>query len=156
MLGSPRTTFTSQEAAPVILLSNPRRQRRSREWTQGKAVTFIVTLAATRSVTLAARAAGMSRKAAYALKSRDAAFAHAWKVATAANRAGDKAKEMGGTPVSPTQGNTPTPATRSIWSTARRDPQARKVDEALRERFFARLLALQADSAAVAPRRPLP
>ena len=98
----------------------------------------------------------MSRKAAYALKSRDAAFAHAWKVATAANRAGDKAKEMGGTPVSPTQGNTPTPATRSIWSTARRDPHARKVDEVLRDRFFARLLALQADSEAVAPRRPLP
>ncbi len=144
------------KAAPLILPSNPRRPRRSGEWTQRNAVTFIVTLAATRSVTLAARAAGMSCKAAYALKSRDAAFAHAWKVATAANRAGDKAKEVGGTPVSPTQGNTPTPATRSIWSTARRDPQARKVDEALRDRFFARLLALQADSAAVAPRRPLP
>ena len=75
----------SQEATPVILCSRPVRPCRSGEWTQGRAVTFIVTLAATRSVTLAARAAGMSRKAAYALKSRDSAFASAWNAAIAAN-----------------------------------------------------------------------
>jgi len=68
----------------LIHLSRPRRPRRSGEWTQGRAVTFIVTLAAARSVTLAARAAGMSRKAAYALRSRDPAFASAWNAAIAA------------------------------------------------------------------------
>jgi hypothetical protein len=59
------------------LLSRPRHPRRPNEWSPAKAVTFIVTLAATRSVTLAARESGMSRKAAYALKARDPAFAAA-------------------------------------------------------------------------------
>ena len=67
------------------LLSRPRRLPRAGGWTTDKVVTFIVTLAATRSVTLAAHAAGMSHKAAYALRARDAAFAEAW---TAAMKAG--------------------------------------------------------------------
>ncbi|HEU4704677.1 MAG TPA: hypothetical protein VFS45_03065 [Sphingomicrobium sp.] len=62
---------------------SPGRPRRTREWSNAKAVTFIVTLAAHRSVTLAAARAGMSRKSAYALKGRDAAFAAAWKTALA-------------------------------------------------------------------------
>jgi hypothetical protein len=37
---------------PLHLLSRPRRPLRPGEWTPAKAVTFIVTLAATRSVTL--------------------------------------------------------------------------------------------------------
>ena len=57
------------------------RPRRPHEWSNVKAVTFIVTLAALRSVTLAADRAGMSRKSAYALKSRDPAFAAAWVAA---------------------------------------------------------------------------
>jgi hypothetical protein len=65
-------------------LSRPRRTPRAGEWTPAKAVTFIVTLAATRSVTLAARAAEMSRKSVYALKRRDPAFASAWSAALAA------------------------------------------------------------------------
>ena len=60
------------------LLSRQRRPRRTGEWTDAKVVTFIVTLAATQSVTLAARRSAMSRKAAYALKSRDPAFAGAY------------------------------------------------------------------------------
>jgi hypothetical protein len=67
----------------VLNLSHSRRTRRAGEWTDGKAVTFIVTLAAHRSVTLAAARAGMSRKAAYALKRRDCGFAAAWKSALA-------------------------------------------------------------------------
>lgn len=62
-------------------LSRSRRPRRVGEWTESKAVTFIVTLAASRSVTLAAARAGMSRKAAYLLKRRDTSFASAWQAA---------------------------------------------------------------------------
>lgn len=62
----------------MFQLRRPRRPGRSSEWTSARAVTFIVTLAASRSVTLAARNAGMSRKSAYALKNRDPAFAAAW------------------------------------------------------------------------------
>lgn len=61
----------------------PRRSLRPHEWSNAKAVTFIVTLAAVRSVTLAAARAGMSRKSAYALKGRDSAFAAAWIAALA-------------------------------------------------------------------------
>ena len=57
------------------------RPRRSGEWTEGKAIAFIVTLAATGIVTLAAREAGMSRKSAYALKRRDPLFASSWETA---------------------------------------------------------------------------
>ena len=81
------------------LLSRPRRPRRSGEWTPDRAVTFIVTLAASRSVTLAARKARMSRKAAYALKGRDPAFAFAWAAAMRASE-GNKVEELEGPPVS--------------------------------------------------------
>ena len=66
------------------------RTRRPSEWSAGKVVTFIVTLAATRTVTRAARAAGMSRKAAYALRQRDPAFRAAWNAAMGV-RQGDAA-----------------------------------------------------------------
>src|SRR4051812_7224728 len=103
---------------PVLpFLSQPARPRRSGEWTSERAVTFIVTLAAKRSVTLAAREARMTRKSAYALKSRDPAFAAAWIAATKAGakqRARpapscskrDKVEEVEGPPVSPGQGDT--------------------------------------------------
>ena len=72
-------------------------------------VTFIVTLAATRSVTLAASEARMSRKSAYALKSRDPAFAAAWVAALDAGgdqrREGDKVEEVYEPPVPSGQGN---------------------------------------------------
>ena len=69
----------------MLHLAPTRRPRRAGEWTEAKAVTFIVTLAASRSVTLAAARAGMSRKPAYALKRRDARFAAAWLAALAAS-----------------------------------------------------------------------
>ena len=85
-------------------LSRSRRPRRSGEWTSEQAVTFIVTLAASQSVTLAARRAGMSRKSAYALKHRDSAFAYAWDAAMRASQ-GYKVKEVEGVPVSLSYGN---------------------------------------------------
>ena len=98
------------EPTALSFLSRPRRPRRAREWSPERAVTFIVTLAATRSVTLAARAAGMSRKSAYALRGRDAAFASAWLAAVraAAPRLvqGDKVDKVDRPPTPPRQGNT--------------------------------------------------
>ena len=118
-------------------LSRPRRPIRSGEWASAKAVTFIVTLAATRSVTLAARASEMSRKSAYALKARDPAFAAAWTAAVnagaAAPREGDKVVEVRRSPVSPGQGHT----------------SPSRVE---RERRFARLVAGLRDSRSLAPR----
>ena len=90
------------------LLSRPRRARRSSDWSPAKAVTFIVTLAAHRSVTLAAAEAGMSRRSAYVLKDRDPAFAAAWNAALRARkngRQGDKVEEVEEPPVSSSQGN---------------------------------------------------
>jgi hypothetical protein len=48
-------------------------------WTNARRVTFFVTLAATGSVTFAVASVGLSRKSAYALKRRDAAFASLWE-----------------------------------------------------------------------------
>jgi hypothetical protein len=62
------------------LLPPSRSDRRIRAdgWTHSRRVTFCVTLAASGSVTFAAASAGLSRKSAYALKKRDAAFASLW------------------------------------------------------------------------------
>lgn len=120
------------------ILSRPRRPRRSGEWTEAKAVTFIVTLAATQSVTLAARRAGISRKSAYALKSRDRAFAEAWKAAIAAGRPrreGDKVGEVHGPRVRTSQGNT------------RRPRRTFDFNAMLRDDFFAGLAANRRDDA---------
>lgn len=127
----------------MILLSRPRRARRAHEWAVGKAVTFIVTLAATRSVTLAARGAGMSRKSAYALKSRDPEFADAWKRALNArptNRPSGEMTEVQTPPDSLDQGDIATRAARSTWST-RRAAFDRQLQDAARDNFFARLAA---------------
>lgn len=90
-------------------VSQPRSPRRPGEWTSDKAVTFIVTLAATHSVTLAARRAGMSRKSVYALKARDRAFAAEWaaaaKAGTIASIQGDRVEEVHAPPVSTGQGD---------------------------------------------------
>ena len=47
-------------------------------WTIRRQLTFLDTLASTRSITAAARAAGMSRESAYRLRNRASAFAAAW------------------------------------------------------------------------------
>ena len=126
----------------AILLSRPLRQRRSYEWDSGRAVTFIVTLAATRNVTLAARRSGMSRKSAYALKGRDPAFAALWGAALAAGRPkcvkGDKVEEVDAPPIPLTGG----------------DGRLRDLDAELRDRFFSTLAAIRRDS--VAQPRHLP
>ena len=117
----------------MILLSRPRRAARPDDWSNAKAVTFIVTLAATQSVTLAARAAGMSRKAAYALRDRNAVFADAWRQALAApatRRQGNKVEEVENPPVSPGQGDT--------FGNA--EPRDRRADERRRAAHFDRLL----------------
>ena len=58
--------------------TSPQRCTRADGWTDRKRVTFIVTLAASGSVTFAAASACLSRKSAYALKKRDSAFASLW------------------------------------------------------------------------------
>ena len=121
------------------LISRPRRPRRSSDWTPDRAVTFIVTLAASRSVTLAAGAAGMSRKSAYALKARDPAFAAAWtaamKAAASFSRQGDKVEEVEDPSVSSSQG---------YMSPSRSE----------RERDFVRLVAGLRESRPLAPCPP--
>ena len=123
----------------MSLLSRPRRPRRAHEWSPGKAVTFVVTLAATRNVTLATRESGLSRKSAYALKARDPAFAAAWnavlKARSAANQ-GDKVEEVNGPSIPPSQGDRRIRPAPSDWSTMRRQH-----DATLRDHFFARLAA---------------
>jgi hypothetical protein len=77
VLASPLT----QREDTLLQLARARRPCRAGEWTEAKAVTFIVTLAASQSVTLAAARASMSRKSAYALRNRDPAFDAAWNAA---------------------------------------------------------------------------
>ena len=77
---------------PLPRMSCPRRPHRLGEWKQAKAVTFILTLAGTQTVTLAARRAGMSRKSACTFKSRNE---------------GDEVGELGEPPISPPQGDSP-------------------------------------------------
>ena len=119
------------------LLSRPRRPHRSHEWDAGKAVTFIVTLAARRSVTLAATAAGMSRKSAYALKDRNPLFAAAWNAALKA-REGDKAHKADTPPPATPEGDIRTPAAAPVRA-ANPSDEARRFAELQRDLFFARL-----------------
>ena len=92
---------------------SPRRRRRAGEWTAAKAVTFIVTLTARQSVTLAAARAGMSRKSAYALKGKDCAFAAAWNAALSVGAIdcfeGDESNDLHNPPVAPPLGDRLTP-----------------------------------------------
>jgi hypothetical protein len=148
----------------MFQLRRPRRPRRSGEWTESKTVTFIVTLAASRSVTLAARQAGMSRKAAYALKARDPAFAAAWneamKAGNAARRKGYEVDETEYPRVSPNQGNVTLRRRRrsrhpggdpesmverrESKRSALSDSDFRQDDEYMRDLFFAQLAHIAA------------
>ena len=134
------------------ILSKPHRRRRAGEWTGDKAVTFIVTLAATGSVTLAAGSARMSRKSAYALKTRDPAFAAAWGLAlnAAARRPGqgNKVEEVHEPPVPPSQGDTGA-AMPGAWRASVTPPS--RLD---RERDFARLISKLRGSTPLAEVRP--
>ena len=138
----------------MLQLCCPRRPRRLGEWTRDKVVTFIVTVAASQSVTLAARDAGMSRKSAYALKARDPAFARAWDTAVkahSARRRGSETKDAREPPVSLGQGDKRTHARRSISSTPQ-PGDARRLDSFRRDRFFARLAERNGESANLAHR----
>jgi len=115
----------------LLRLSRARRARRTGEWTERDAVTFIVTLAALRNVTLAARASGMSRKSAYALRARDPAFAEAWEAAYRAGSqlerrlaprppVGDKADETDTPPSPPRHGDSARPDYDIRWFHGRR------------------------------------
>lgn len=127
------------------------RSPRAAEWSGEKAVTFIVTLAASANVTLAAARAGMSRKSAYALKSRDPAFAAAWTMAarTASLQSlsvppkGDKGNDVHTPPVEPLQGD---------------KPRNRVLDEAMRDSAFAAFVTRKRDlaMALLADAPPLP
>jgi hypothetical protein len=131
-------------------LSPSRRPRRSHEWTAAKAVTFIVTLAASQSVTLAVRRAGLSRKSAYALRARDPRFAAAWKAAVHARSAIGKREEQRPSPVppiAPVQGDMPARAGPSSKSTSECGT-IRRSDAAARDLFFARLAARHGVAAA--------
>jgi hypothetical protein len=94
---------------PLAIPSLPtRRQRRDGEWTEPKAFTDNVTLASRGHVTLAARLAGMSRKAAYALRLRDTGFARAWDAAlviAAARVTAEGNDEVHNPPLAPPKGN---------------------------------------------------
>jgi hypothetical protein len=117
----------------LLKLAQTRRPRRAGEWTEAKAVTFIVTLAASRSVTLAATRAGMSRKAAYVLKHRDRGFEAAWRAAVAPFE-GNKVCEVNGTLNRQVQGN------------GQRARSNRAADARSRDRFFANLWNWPAES----------
>lgn len=120
------------------------RARRRHEWSHAKAVTFIVTLAATRSVTLAAQEAGMSRKSAYALKARDPAFAMVWNAA-AGNRIANEVKGVDSLSVSRNEGDARIRAASSISSISSIDERdaARLAAQAHRDRLFASLARLR-------------
>lgn len=146
MLASGQAHRPEQRSNVLSFLSRPRRARRVHEWTEARAVTFIVTLAATQSVTLGARRSGMSRKSAYALKARDPAFAAAWAEAltarSAARREGNEADKVDRPPPSPRQGDIRAP---------RRGARA---DAFARDLFFAELARRNRDSAGLAGRAP--
>ncbi|MEO7602042.1 MAG: hypothetical protein ABIS39_02090 [Sphingomicrobium sp.] len=138
----------------AFLLSPSTRSARAHEWNAGKAVTFIVTLAATRTVTLAARAAGMSRKSAYALRERDSAFAAAWQAAIGRPK-DDKVDEVENPPVPLSRGNTGERAAASTSSIGL-SPTTRAIDALRRDRFFARLAGLHGAAGNLAPNPPIP
>jgi hypothetical protein len=133
----------------AILFTRSNRRTRAVEWDTAKAVTFIVTLAATWSVTLAALEAGMSRKSAYALKRRDPAFAAAWNAALAP-RQGNKVEEVDEPRFSLIQGNSATVAA------ARASRARRAIDTRRRDRFLTRFAILDDLLPELAPLPALP
>jgi hypothetical protein len=110
------------------------RRQRADGWTHGRRVTFVVTLAASGSVTFAAASAGLSRKSAYALKRRDAAFASLWDRSLAAAQAA----QWNSSRITPkgNEGYTSPDPLQPINFINRRD-----ADIASRDRFFAGLEA---------------
>lgn len=149
----PPMSATSSTTGFTASRSQRRRPPRAHEWNQGKVVTFVVTLAATRSVTLAARVAGMSRKSAYALKCRDPRFAEAWNKALNARSAqveGDKADRADTPPAPPRERDSATSAQHSTPHT--QPDRLRRALDVERDLFFARL-AGKTEACWAGPRR---
>ena len=112
------------------------------------AVTFIVTLAASGIVTLAARAAGMSRKSAYALESPRSGLRgrldRGAEARSTARRQGDKVEEVDAPPVSSGQGDSARRgAVRESSGAARRRAPANRRRPAQSVACQARRLALR-------------
>ena len=108
--------------------STPHRRAPADGSTDRKRVGFIVTLAASGSVTFAAASAGLSRKSAYALKKRDCAFASLWKCAL---EAGESLRPGG------SKGDTANP--RNTINIVNLRAPDRSIASAGRDRFFANL-----------------
>jgi len=81
----------------MSIRTSPQRRARADGWTDRKRVTFIVTLAASGSVTFAAASAGLSRKSGYALRNRDSASASLWERALEAGKASHRGRVKGET-----------------------------------------------------------
>ena len=128
----------------LLLPTTANRRHRADGWTEDRRVTFLVALAASGSVTFAAASAGLSRKSAYALKMRGAAFASLWtRSLAAASAARNEACRV---------------AAKGNEDHNKPDPlqpinfiNRRKADIAARDRFFAGLEA--GLSVAFSPRR---
>ena len=117
-------------------LPNLRPRIRRDGWTNGRRVTFFVTLAASGSVTFACASVGMSRKSAYALKKRDRTFASLWKRALAmAGKEGRTAH------LSRAEGDNTAPAIGNVASSTgvKLAGKDRALAERERDRFFATL-----------------
>jgi hypothetical protein len=142
----------------LLQLAHTRRPRRAGDWTEAKAVTFIVTLAASRSVTLASARAGMSRKAAYALKRRDPGFALAWNAAVGTAAAAERQEPA----LNPIQGDkvdeTHNPRSARRQGVMPRNPFGLSVDTQLRDIFFGTLResARESRGSSLARARTLP
>ncbi|MEM7703027.1 MAG: hypothetical protein AAF251_13895 [Pseudomonadota bacterium] len=82
------TQRTIPLAVQHSLKSVPSRANRSDGWTVERQTAFLQMLAATQSVSVAAKAVGMSRQSAYKLRARldDAPFGAAWRMATQGGR----------------------------------------------------------------------
>ncbi|WP_126173974.1 hypothetical protein [Altericroceibacterium xinjiangense] len=80
----PTTNCSPQQSNTLASeLPTPARKPRHNEWTRAKMVLFLRELAASQSVSQAAKSVGMSRQSAYALRNRlvGTPFALAWEVA---------------------------------------------------------------------------
>ena len=91
---------------------NPARPPRHDEWTPAKMVAFLRELAASQSVSQAARAVGMGRQSAYKLKRRLPPFAAAWDEAVADSRLAVAPAPVGGPRRCPLCGGAPRRALR--------------------------------------------
>ena len=126
----------------------PASRTRRDGWTNGKRVTFFVTLAETGSVTFACVSVRLSRKSAYALRKRDSTFASLWERGLA--MAG-KSRRKARPPCS--EGNETAATTPAATPSSRVNQHGtdRSRADAERDRFFASL-KMRRSGASLRPR----